>query len=280
MSATVRHTGGRWHVSFTVQVTRTIRTPAYPPRTVGVDVGISNLAVLSTGQVVPNPRHLAAAAGRLRAAARTMSRRQGPDRRTGRQPSRRWQQAKARLARAHARVAYLRADGLHKLTTTLAGTYGTIVVEDLNVAGMIRNRRLARHIADAGWATLRRHLEYKTTWNGGRLITADRWFASSKTCSSCGAVKPKLRLRERTYTCEHCGLRLDRDLNAAINLQQYVARSGWETLNGRGADLKSTLVVAGGCETTTPHHPPGGSDGDRRPTATRVLTRAHSTATA
>ncbi|GIF80405.1 hypothetical protein Cba03nite_17540 [Catellatospora bangladeshensis] len=137
------------------------------------------------------------------------------------------------------------------------------MVEDLNVAGMIRNRRLARHIADAGWATLRRHLEYKTTWNGGRLITADRWFASSKTCSSCGAVKPKLRLRERTYTCEHCGLSMDRDLNAAINLQQYVARSGWETQNGRGADRETALVVAGGCEATTPHHL-GGSGGDRR----------------
>ncbi|MFD0598929.1 RNA-guided endonuclease InsQ/TnpB family protein [Catellatospora coxensis] len=140
----------------------------------------------------------------------------------------------------HARVANLRADGLHKLTTTLAAAYGTIVVEDLNITGMIRNRRLARHIADAGWATLRRHLEYKTAWNGGQLIVADRWFASSKTCSSCGVVKPKLRLQVRTYTCEHCGLCLDRDLNAAINLKQYVARSGRETQNGRGADRETT----------------------------------------
>ncbi|MEV4417229.1 IS607 family element RNA-guided endonuclease TnpB [Catellatospora sp. NPDC049609] len=160
LSATVRHTGGRWHVSFTVQVTRTTHTPTYPQATVGVDVGISNLAVLSTGQVVPNPRHLTHASARLRSAARTLSRRQGPDRRTGQRPSRRWQQARTRLAKAHARVANLRADGLHKLTTSLAATYGTIVVEDLNVAGMIRNRRLARHIADAGWATLRRHLAY------------------------------------------------------------------------------------------------------------------------
>ncbi|GIG06537.1 transposase [Catellatospora coxensis] len=240
LSATVRHTGGRWHVSFTVEVTRTVRTPARPQATVGVDVGITNLAVLSTGQVVPNPRHLTQAQARLRAAARTLSRRQGPDRHTGPQPSRRWRQAKTRLARVHARVANLRADGLHKLTTTLAAAYGTIVVEDLNITGMIRNRRLARHIADAGWATLRRHLEYKTAWNGGQLIVADRWFASSKTCSSCGVVKPKLRLQVRTYTCEHCGLCLDRDLNAAINLKQYVARSGRETQNGRGADRETT----------------------------------------
>ncbi|WP_212841529.1 IS607 family element RNA-guided endonuclease TnpB [Catellatospora sp. IY07-71] len=273
MSATVRHTGGRWHVSFTVEVTRTVRAPARPQATVGVDLGIANLAALSTGQIVPNPRHLNQAQARLRAAARTLSRRQGPDRRTGQRPSARWRQAKARLAHAHARVANLRADGLHKLTTTLAATYGTIVVEDLNVAGMIRNRRLARHIADAGWATLRRHLEYKTTWNGGRLVVADRWFASSKTCSSCGAVKPKLPLRVRTYTCEHCGLCLDRDLNAAINLQQYVARSGRETQNDRGVDRETTLVVAGGCETTTPHHP-GGSDGDRRPATADCNTSA------
>ncbi|WP_212829555.1 IS607 family element RNA-guided endonuclease TnpB [Catellatospora sp. TT07R-123] len=265
LTATVRHTSGRWHVSFTVEVTRTTRTPSHPQRTVGVDVGIANLAVLSTGQIVPNPHHLANASGRLRSAARTLSRRQGPDRRTGQQPSRRWRQAKTRLARVHARVANLRTDGLHKLTTTLAATYGTVVVEDLNIAGMMTNRSLARHIADAGWATLRRQLQYKAAWNGGRVVVADRWFASSKTCSSCGAVKPKLPLRERTYRCEDCGLIADRDLNAAINLQQYVDRSGRQTQNGRGADRKTTLRVAGGCETTTPHHQPGGSDGDRRP---------------
>ncbi|GHJ47107.1 transposase [Catellatospora sp. TT07R-123] len=274
LSATVRHTGGRWHVSFTAEVTRTTRTPAHPQQTVGVDVGIASLAVLSTGQIVPNLRHLAAASSRLRSAARTLSRRQGPDRRTGQQPSRRWQQAKTRLARAHARVANLRTDGLHKLTTTLAATYGTVVVEDLNVAGMLANRRLARHIGDAGWATLRRQLEYKTAWNGGRVVVADRWFASSKTCSSCGAAKPKLPLQERTYRCEHCGLRIDRDLNAAINLKQYVDRSGRQTQNGRGADRKTAPVAAGGCEATTPHHH-GGSDGDRRPATADSNTSAH-----
>ncbi|MEV4417088.1 RNA-guided endonuclease TnpB family protein, partial [Catellatospora sp. NPDC049609] len=227
------------------------------------------------GQVVPNPRHLTHASARLRSAARTLSRRQGPDRRTGQRPSRRWQQAKTRLAEAHARVAHLRTDGLHKLTSTLAATYGTIVVENLNIAGMMANRRLARHIADAGWATLRRHLQYKTTWHGGRLIVADRWFASSKTCSSCSGVRPKLALRERTYTCQHCGLCLDRDLNAALNLRQYVARSGRETQNGRGADHKTTPAVAGGCETTTPHHHPGGQDGDRRPATADCNTSAH-----
>jgi putative transposase len=116
------------------------------------------------------------------------------------------------------------------------------VVEDLNVAGMLRNRRLARHIADAGFAELRRQLAYKTEWNGGQLIVADRWYPSSKTCSGCDTVKTKLALSKRTYTCTTCGLVLDRDLNAARNLAALaatVAGSGPETPNGRGADQKT-----------------------------------------
>ena len=118
-------------------------------------------------------------------------------------------------------MANLRKDGLHKLTTRLAATYGAVVVEDLNVAGMVRNRRLARSISDAGFGEIRRQLAYKTTWRGGQLFVADRWYPSSKTCSGCGAVKTKLALSERTYTCA-CGLVLDRDVNAARNLASLV----------------------------------------------------------
>jgi putative transposase len=146
--------------------------------------------------------------------------------------------------RVQRRVADLRRDGLHKLTTRLASGYGTVVVEDLNVAGMLANRCLARAVADAGFGEVRRQLTYKTDWNGGRLLVADRWFPSSKTCSGCGAVKTKLTLSERTYHCSTCGLTLDRDLNAAYNLAALAARvdvagSGPETLNGRGADRKT-----------------------------------------
>jgi transposase len=150
LSATVRRDGGRWQVAFCVQVDRADRVPARPGAVVGVDVGITHLAVLSTGELVTNPRHLNAAQARIRALSRALSRRTGPDRRTGRRPSQRWERAAARLARAHARVAHLRRDGLHKLTTRLAATCATIVVEDLNVTGMLRNRRLARHIAGSG----------------------------------------------------------------------------------------------------------------------------------
>jgi putative transposase len=135
-----------------------------------------------------------------------------------------------------------RRAGLHTLTKRLAGVYGTVVVEDLNVACMLRNRRLARHIADASFAELRRLLAYKTEWNGGRLIVADRWFPSSKMCSSCGAVKTKLALSERHYNCTACGLVLDRDLNAARNLAALANKygtAGSGPVAGRGADRKT-----------------------------------------
>jgi putative transposase len=209
-----------------------------------------------------------------------LSRRQGPDRRTRQKPSRRWQRTQKRLGRAHARVANLRRDGLHKLTSRLAATYGTVVAEDLNVAGMLRNRRLARHIADAGFAELRRQLTYKTDWGGGRLVVADRWYPSSKTCSACGTVKTKLALSERVYNCQSCGLVLDRDLNAARNLAALAA----ETTNRRewpGGRTRSRpedpARGAGGCETSTRHHH-GGQDRDR-PTARRdYLSHAHQSA--
>jgi len=241
MSATVRREGGRWFVSFTVEVERAI--PAVRAvSVVGVDVGIKHLAVLSTGELVANPRHLDTAQQRLRALGRALSRKQGPDRRTRQKPSRRWLRVSARLGRAHARVANLRRDGLHQLTTRLTREHTTIVVEDLNVAGMLRNRRLARHIADAGFGELRRQLGYKTQWNDGQLVVADRWYPSSKTCSACGTVKAKLSLAERTYTCTTCGLILDRDLNAARNLaalavEAFTAGSG--PVAGRGAIQKT-----------------------------------------
>lgn len=249
LSATVRFERERWFVAFTVEAGRPARTPAQPEAVAGAGLGIKALAVLPAGEVIPNPRHLSGSLRKVRRLSRAASRRQGPcdpKARRRRAPSNRWKRARADLARAQGRVADQRRNGLHKLTTRLAATYGTVVVEDLNVAGMMRNHRLARHIADASFGEIRRQLEYKTDWNGGRLIVADRWFASSKTCSGCGAVKAKLALSERTYVCTTCGLVLDRDENAAVNLaaigEAMVAGSGPETLNGRGADCKTGLA--------------------------------------
>ncbi|MET3422205.1 IS605 OrfB family transposase [Actinoplanes tereljensis] len=281
MSATVRRDGGRWHVSFTTEVERVERMPAQPDSVVGVDVGIKHLAVLSTGLLVPNPSHLAAARSRMRTLSRAMSRKTGPDNRTGRRPSKRWERARARLARAHAQVANLRRDGLHKLTTRLTAEHGTIVVEDLNVTGMLANRRLARHVADAGFGEIRRQLAYKTVWNGGRLLVADRWYPSSKTCSACGAVRTKLALSEREYQCQMCGLLIDRDRNAALNLAALAAEfdtAGSGPVAARGADRK-TRACGQVALKREPGTTPVGQTGTVPPqgrTTDHALTKAHS----
>ncbi|WP_434452216.1 IS607 family element RNA-guided endonuclease TnpB [Lentzea sp. E54] len=221
-SATVSLRQGRWHVSLSVEIRQSDPVFAQTEPVVGVDLGLKVLAVMSTGETVSNPKHLESAQRALRRFQRQAARRNGPDRSTGRTPSQRWCKSRSRVARLHAHVANARRDGLHKFTTRLVRACGTVVIEDLNVAGMLRNRTLARHIAGAGLAELRRQVEYKTTWAGVRLHIADRWFPSSKTCSGCGAVKAKLRLSERTYHCQACGLVLDRDLNAARNLAALV----------------------------------------------------------
>ncbi|HLI38155.1 MAG TPA: IS607 family element RNA-guided endonuclease TnpB [Streptosporangiaceae bacterium] len=247
LSATVRHERGRWFVSFTAEQDITRPAPRLPGAVAGVDLGVKTLAVVATSAgrtfEVPNPRHMSRAMRKLRRLSRTVSRRQGPDRRTGRKPSNRWRRADGARNRALGKVADQRRDSLHKLTTRLAAEFGTVVIEDLHVAGMMKNRRLARHVADASFGEVRRQLEYKTAWHGGRVIVADRWFASSKTCSGCGAAKAELPLSDRTYVCASCGMVADRDLNAALNLAGYgnrqVAGSGPETENGRGADRKT-----------------------------------------
>jgi putative transposase len=237
LAATIARTADRWFVAFTVQVE--LRLPARNGATsvVGVDVGIHHLAVLSTGAVVANPRPLQRSLRQVRRLDRELARR--------RPGSSRRERTRRRLSRVHARAANVRYDALHKLTTTLATGHGTVVVEDLNVAGMIRNRRLARAIHDSGMGELHRQLAYKTSWRGSRLVLADLFFPSSKTCSSCGMVKAKLTLAERTFRCEACGLLLDRDLNAAQNLARLaesVAQSSWETKNARGADARPDLI--------------------------------------
>ncbi|WP_329424556.1 IS607 family element RNA-guided endonuclease TnpB [Streptosporangium sp. NBC_01495] len=246
LSATVRAEGGRWFVAFTCEIDRAERVPARPDAVVGVDLGVKDLAVLSTGEVIASPRHHRSALKRLRRLNKQLARRVGPRTPDGarRQASARWAKTKAALGRAHARVANQRRDGLHKLTTRLAVTYGMVVVEDLNVSGMLANRGLARAVADTGMAEVRRQLTYKTGWSGGGLVVADRWFPSSKTCSGCGAVKAKLALSDREYTCSECGLVLDRDLNAALNLAALaagVAQSCGETVNARGGAVSPVV---------------------------------------
>ncbi|WP_328663402.1 IS607 family element RNA-guided endonuclease TnpB [Streptomyces sp. NBC_00328] len=242
LSATVRHERGRWFVSFQIEVKRDLVRVARPEAAVGIDLGVKTLAVMadSTGEIreVSNPRRLDSALKELRRASRTVSRRRGPDRRTGQRPSSPWKKADSVRNKVHHRIANLRANALHKLTTAVAAKYGTVVVEDLNVAGMLRNRRLARRIADAGFGEIRRRLTYKTQRNGCRILAADRWYPSSKTCSGCGAVKAKLPLHVRTYECDACGLVIDRDDNTALAALAAIAATG----TGVAADLDTPKV--------------------------------------
>jgi putative transposase len=221
-------------VSFTVEAERPVPDRhARPGTVIGIDLGVKALltGADSAGNVVSvsGPKPLCARRRKLARAGRAHARKKPA--------SANRRKSAARLARIHARVANVRADALHKATTALAARYETVVAEDLNVTGMMANRRLARAIADQGFGAARRMLAYKTGWSGGTLITADRWYPSSKTCSGCGAVKAKLALSERTYQCAVCGLVLDRDINAARNLLNLAA-SGAERVNACGGTVR------------------------------------------
>ena len=152
-----------------------------------------------------------------------------------------WKKAQLKIAALHRRVANIRTDVLHKLTTYLAKNHGTVVIEDLNVSGMFANHKLAKSIADQGFYEFRRQLEYKCQWYGSELVVVDRFFPSSKTCSYCGHVQD-MPLRLRTYECQSCGISIDRDLNASINLRNAVGLTvnacGRSAANSSGGSRK------------------------------------------
>ncbi len=218
---TVSQRAGRWYAALTVG--RDDKPVTKPPQggAVGIDLGVKTLATLSDGTVIENPRCLAASERRLKMAQKALSRKV--------KGSRRRAKARAKVARIHAHVANQRLDAMHKATTWLASTYSHISIEDLNAAGMVKNRHLAKAVSDAAFSEFRRQLEYKTARTGAALHVVDRWYPSSKTCSKCGRVKAKLSLSERVYRCDACGLVMDRDLNAAVNI--LVAGSAPETIN-------------------------------------------------
>jgi putative transposase len=205
-----RDRAGRWFVSISVE------DPTLPdalPRSdsaVGIDVGLNHLAVLSTGEAVTNPRQEQRDRQRLARAQRNLSRtHKGSNNR---------HKAARKVARIHARIADRRRDHLHKLSTRLIRENQTVVVEDLNVHGMVANHSLARSISDSAWGELVRQLEYKAAWYGRTLVKVDRWYPSTKQCSNCGWILADLALSQRTWTCPQCGVAHDRDVNAALNV--------------------------------------------------------------
>jgi putative transposase len=274
---------GRWHCSFQTLVSGKAR-PAHAPRSphpvVGVDVGVKadSLLVLATPggteiSRVRAPKSLTAAQTRLRALQRRAARQQGPYNpasKTKQTPSKRWRRTQARIGHTHAHAAAVRRDVLHKATTALAQQHHVVVVETLNAAGMrarggAHKRGLNRSLADAAVAEIRRMLGHKTRWYGSQLVQADRFYPSSKICSTCGRRRPNLTLAERVFHCDGCGMRIDRDLNAAINLARLgephlrdeQSPTGSGPVEGRGATHETQPVPAGdaaGDETSTPHH--------------------------
>ncbi|WP_157431790.1 RNA-guided endonuclease TnpB family protein [Actinomadura hibisca] len=244
-SVTVRQHRGRWIVVVTVRAAdlhpaaRHFGTASSPAVTVptapalagelppaseqtavwaGVDVGLIDLMVVADQHGdeqtrVPAPKYHRRRLEGLRRRARALSRAQPG--------SRNHRKARARVARYQACTAAMREHHLHQVSNRLVKSHARLVIEDLNVKGMLANHHLAASVADASFGTLGRMLAYKADWHGTRLVVADRWFPSSKTCSGCGTRKPKLTLSERTFVCSACGLELDRDVNAAANLARY-----------------------------------------------------------
>lgn len=237
LSATLSRVAERWFVSISVDtpdsshLPKAVRRPAENQGAVGVDLGVSALATLSTGEApIPGPKAHKALLERLRRLSRSLSRKQ--------KGSANRQKAKAKLAKLHARIANIRSDALHKLTTNLTRRFHTLGIENLNVRGMVKNRHLARSIADMSFFEFRRQLEYKAAMRGGQVVVADRFYPSSKMCSGCGHKLEALPLSLRQWTCPACGVTHDRDLNAAINLKNMAVSSTVAACGEEGAGLR------------------------------------------
>ena len=216
MSYTVSRDVDRWYVSILVETT--VGDLPKTGKIVGVDLGIKAMATLSDGTVIENPHLLKKNLRKLARKQRELSRKK--------KGSKNREKARIKVAKIHRTVRLARQDILHQVTYKLVRQYDTIVIEDLNVKGMAKNHKLARAISDCGFGMFRIMLENKCKMYGKTLVIADRFFPSSKTCSKCGNKKDELKLSERTYHCENCGFEMDRDLNAAINLEKYLLVEG------------------------------------------------------
>ncbi|MGW3681816.1 RNA-guided endonuclease InsQ/TnpB family protein [Streptomyces prasinus] len=203
-----RDAAGRWFVSMLVE-DPTVKTLPPVDTAVGIDVGLTSLLTLSTGEKITNPRHERKDRARLAKAHKALARKEKGSGNRAR--------ARLKVARIHARITDRRRDHLHKLSTRLVRENQTLVIEDLTVRNMVKNRRLARAVSDAAWTQFRSMLEYKARWYGREVIAVDRFFPSSRLCSACGALQNKMPLHVRTWTCR-CGITHDRDVNAAKNL--------------------------------------------------------------
>ena len=209
-NVTISRHADRWFICFKYEL-EIPNTPKIREK-IGVDIGINSLATCSDGTVFENRKAYGKNKKKLARLQRNLARKQ--------KGSKNRKKAQVKLARQHKKVVQIRKDAIHKLTSWLAKNHREIVIENLNVSGMLKNHRLASAIADCGFYELRRQLEYKTQWYGSKLVLADRFYPSSQLCSNC-QNKQKMPLSKRVYECENCGLKIDRDLNASINLELY-----------------------------------------------------------
>ena len=234
LSAVVSRTADRWFISLTVEIEH--QTPVRESQAVGgVDLGVSSLATISDGSTWVGPKALRSNLARLKRLSRSLSCKvKGSANR---------RKAKAKIARLHARIVHIRADALHKLTTALVTRFAVIGIEDLNVRGMMANDRLSRSIADMGFNEFRRQLEYKAAMYGSRVVVADRWHPSSKTCSECGIVLVALPLSVREWDCLDGGTHHNRDVNAAKNLMKMAVSSTVTACGEEGPGLSLAAKV-------------------------------------
>lgn len=231
-SAVVSRRADHWFISISVEVQEHPNSSLKSHgEAVGVDLGVTSLATISDGTVVEGPKAQKSLLGKLRSTNKSLSRKE--------KGSQNRFKARARLSRLHYRISNVRLDALHKLTTGLALNHDVIVIEDLYVSGMVKNRRLSRSIMDQGFHEFRRQLEYKAKMYGSEVIVADRFYPSTKTCSRCGTIHD-MGLGKRTMSCG-CGLVIDRDLNAAINLKKLAGSSPVSACGQEGSGLQEAL---------------------------------------
>ena len=240
LSATISEHAGRWFVSVQVEEEQEKPIPT-ATSALGVDLGIKLLATLSDGTTFENPRALKHAQKKLRRVERQKSRRQ--------KGSKNRKKTCRKLAKQHARIAHIREDATHKLTSYLVKNHALIAIEDLHVSGMLKNHKLAQAVSDSNFGEIRRQLEYKAEWHGTHLVVIDRWYPSSKTCSSCNFVRDELGLDERMFVCPGCGYLTDRDYNAAKNILAEVLRSTESSSGMYACGERSAGSVNGRCET-------------------------------
>ena len=229
---TISGRAGKWFISVMVKTEGNPYTNKSPgPSKVGIDLGIKDMAVLSDGTIYPANQELKRKLEKLAILQRRLAKKK--------KGSKRAEQLKTKIARLHYYVSCKRSAVIHKFTDEVTRKHNHIVIEDLNVSGMVKNHRLARAVSDVSFYEIRRQLEYKALYRGGEITVADRFFPSSKLCSQCGCIKTDLTLSDRVYICD-CGLTLNRDENAARNLLNY--RPG-QTQAGRKTVRKSRRVA-------------------------------------